>query len=407
MLGFLSALRWKVTLVRYRVLRQAASLRMVLRPVRDRVYIWPPFCLDDLKYLEKVQSDFLHYLNNIDICVCYFMRDENGLTRNIFSMEEGRVISDIKTNEDEALAELRRGRYYALWRSEHRPSIRSLRPHVYYIVIDKEGKYIEPGDWLRLVSDIYLSQQSIPARVHESLKFVESCAILGSGPSVDHFISESDRWDGWIGANFLVCDERFSGINRPLAYCIGDPEFFGPIAEYRQFRERLFQFLRDTPAVFFTFADYAPFVELNFPEEIKTKCHYAKRLGHDTYRFTTRFRADRLTVTGYGNVLTDLMLPLATCVSRKIILYGCDGMPPGTVRFSKFPAMKKYDDALFADNPEAFNNFSEYVSKFGKYTEYVVKECMKQGVEIVLRCPSWNAGLRSLPVMEERAATDL
>jgi hypothetical protein len=101
------------------------------------------------------------------------------------------------------------------------------------------------------------------------------------------------------------------------------------------------------------------------------------------------------------------MLPLATCVSRKIILYGCDGMPPGTVRFSKSPAMGKYDDAYFADNPEAFNNFSEYVCKFGKYTGYVVEKCMKQGVEIVLRCPSWNAGLRSLPVIGERAATDL
>jgi len=343
--GIPDALRWKINLLRYRVLRQAASLRMVLRPVRDRVYIWPPFCLEDQKNLEKVQSDYLYYLNNTDICVCYFMRDEHGLTRNIFSVEDGRVIGKFKTTEKEARAELRRARYYALWKYSNRPKAGSLRPHIYYIVVDKEGKYIEPGDWLRLVSDIYLSQHSIPARVHESLKFVESCAILGSGPSVDYFISESDRWDGWIGANFLVCDERLSGINRPLAYCIADPECFGPLAEYRQLRERLFQFLRDTPAVFFTIATYAPFIELNFPEEIKKKCYYAKRLGHDTYRFTSRFRADSLTVTGYGNVLTDLMLPLATCVSRKIILYGCDGMPPGTVRFSKSPAMGKYDDA--------------------------------------------------------------
>jgi len=230
---------------------------------------------------------------------------------------------------------------------------------------------------------------------------------LGSGPSVGHFIAESDRVDGWIGTNYLVCDERIRGLERPIAYCIADPECFAPSVQCGQLRDHLIKFLRDTSAVLFTFAAYAPFIELNFPEEIKAKCHYVKTLGFDTYRFNTRFRADHLTVTVYGNVLTDLMLPLATCVSRKIVLYGCDGMPPGTARFPKYSAMAKYDEAHLEESLESADSFSEYVDKFGRHTEYVVEECMKQGAEIVLRCPSWNAGLRNLPVMEEKAATDL
>lgn len=405
-LEFLSALRWKASLVRYRVLRQAASLRLVLRPVHDCVYMWPPFGPEDQRDLQNIESESLHYLHSLEMRVCYFLRNEQGLTRNIFSMKEGRVISDCRTNENIVRAELRQARYCALWKCKHRPRAGSLRPHI-YVVVNTEWGTLGSRDWLRLVSDIYLSQHSIPARAHESLRSLESCAILGTGPSVDRFIAECERWDGWIGANFLVCDERIVGIGRPVAYCIADPGCFAPTAQFRHLRERLFQFLRNTPAVFVTLMDYAPFIELNFPEEIKAKCYYTKCLGLDTYRLTTRFRADRLTVTGYGNVLTDLMLPLAACVSRKIVLYGCDGVPPGAHRYAQSPQLGKYTEAFIADNPEGFDDNSKWVDKFGRSTGYVVEECIKQGVEIVLRCPSWNAGLRGLPVMEEEAAAGL
>jgi hypothetical protein len=396
---FWAAWRRKAALLRYRACRQAASLRLVLKTTRNWVYIWPPFGPGDDSELDVIESKWRYYLNNLDIAVKYFRRDVQGtLIRHRFDMEQGRVIESSVTTQDLALDELQRARYCALWKHQGQPRASSLWPHLYYLA---EGP-VSHGtvDWLRLVSDVYLSQRSLPLRTVQFPRVsVESCAVLGTGPSVDDFVLESGRWDAWIGSNFLVCDEQIRRAGRAFACCAMDPYAFSDTDSFENWRECLFKFVRETSAVFVTLADFAPFIELNFPEDVKAKCLYAKVLGHDTYRATSRFTTAGLTVTPYGNVLTDLMLPLATSVSRRIILYGCDGKPPNAATYPKGNSMQEYENAVLREVPGALDDFSGYIDALSLYTGFVVQECKKKGVEITLRRPSWNLGLRNLPVL--------
>lgn len=333
------------------------------------------------------------------------MLDEFGISRKLQSIAKDCIVSECRTDEATVHAELKQARYQVHWRYKIRPRASSLRREIYLVTNTADG-HLGSRDWLRLASDIYLSGRSLPERVRSSPPNVAACAVLGSGPSLDRFIAESHCCDGWIGANFVICDERIRGIGKPIAYCLADPECFAPAEQFTLLRERLLELLRDTSAVLFTFTTFAPFIELNFPEEIKAKCHYVKRLGLDTYRFNTCFSVDGLSVTGYGNVLTDLMLPVATCLSRTIILYGCDGMPPGATRLPKSLKLDKFDLDYIAANPESLTRYAKYVERFSKYTAYVVRECVSYGAKIILRCPSWNTGLSRLPVLAEIPTAD-
>jgi len=395
-----AAWKWKGSLLRYRLVRQSAAIRLALRRVNDRVYLWPPFGPTDEANLARVKVELSHYLSGFEKKVLYFGRKEDRLAVHEYGLTASTVAATPEISSREAKIELRRARYCLLWRSDRVPRAISLNPHVYHV-----GQRVGSADvceWLRLVSDIYLAERSRPVRAASLPTNLRSCAVLGSGPSVEHFFDEGDRWEGWIGCNFLVCDDRIIRTGKPVAYCTADPAFYSPAETFRVWRKRLFQFLRETPCVYVTLADFAPFIELNFPEDIKAKCHYVKTLGHDSYRATTSFRNCDFTVTPYGNVLTDLMLPVATCVSRRIGLYGCDGQPPGATDLPKSPRMHECDESCWNELPHArFGDPSNYMDTFGLYTSFVVAQCRKHGSEFALRAPSWNTGLRGVPLLSE------
>jgi hypothetical protein len=214
-------------------------------------------------------------------------------------------------------------------------------------------------------------------------------------------MNESERWDAWIGANTVICDERIWGKGRPFAFCALDPYNFGPTYHWKSMWTGVFRLLRETPAVLVTVKSYAPYIEVNFPDDIKRKCCYVKMLGHDTYRMTTGFNLSDLSITPYGNVLTDLMLPLAASMTRRVMLFGCDGRPPdATKSFPKSAGLQKYDDAWFEDGPVHLDEsgFLKYMDMHNLYTRYVVDKCMNHGVQVTLRCRSWNVGLDGLPI---------
>jgi len=396
---YLAVWKWKLALLRYRAFRQAALLGAAFRPVQDHVYLWPAFAASDETELEAVETKIVHYLHNLDIYVVYFRHQGGELARYCYNPAERRVVGRSITSDTAAWRELQRARYCALWQYHSRPRAKSLKPWLYFVAEGPEC--YGTTDWLQLVTDIYLSRHPFPNRaVRFPETSVSSCAILGTGPSVDYFMSESDRWDAWIGANDLVCDERIWGRGRPFALCVIDPYFFSPTQCWKPMWDGAFRLLRDTPAVLVTSRDFAAYVELNFPDDIKRKCYYVTTLGHDTYRITTRFSLASLTVTPFGNVLTDLILPLAASISRRVILYGCDGRPPGATYLPKSLGLQEYDDAWRDEACMQVDEgyYSRCIDMFSLYTRFVVDKCRSQGVYLSVRVPSWNTGLSHLPL---------
>jgi len=394
---------WKVKLMflRYRVVRHAASLRLASKNVKGRVYLWPPFAASEQTELEAMEVNLVHFLRNLNTPVVFFRRNQMEITRCIYSVETHSVTSSSTISEAAALQELRRARYCLMWRYQDPARASSLYPWL-YSVAGGPGRF-ESLNWLRLVSDLYFDRYTtLPNRaVPFPETFLRNCAILGTGPSLDDFMNESECWDAWIGANTVVCDDRIWGKGRPFAFCALDPNNCGPTYHWKSMWAGAFRLLRETPALLVTLQNFAPYIELNFPDDIKRKCYYVKALGHDTYRMTTRFSLSDLTITPFGNVLTDLMLPLAASITRRVTLYGCDGRPPGgTMNFPKSAGLQKYDDEWLESGYEHVdeNQYSKYMDMHSLYTRYVVDECINHGVQVTLRRPSWNIGLAGVPV---------
>lgn len=401
--AYLAAYHWKMRLLRYYVVRRLASVWTHSRSRTDRIYVWPPFDERmDAEKLSSFQINIHHYLRNLDVSVEYYLGTRNGLRRCLLRAPFDETVQGESTDEMTIKQNLQRARYCVLWPMSDKPRAISLRPYL-YMVAEGPGRH-GSTEWLRLTSDIYRSRIPLPRRTVPFPKYpVNSCAVLGTGPSLDDFEPESDKWDAWIGANFLVCDERIRRSGRPFAICLLDPDLFSPLDSMRPLWTHTFALLRETPAVLITALDYAAFIELNFPDDVRRKCHYVKTLGHDTSRIWTSFNLPKMTITPYGNVLTDLMLPVATSISRSITLYGCDGIPPGQKgSLPKSTQLQKYDDAQFKEMDGRYDQvfYDHYFDRLSFYIRYVVDECMRQGVNITLRRPSWNAGLQGLRVPE-------
>lgn len=403
--SYLAAYSWKAKLLRYYMVSRLTSRRSHSLGDIGRVYVWPPFDeRKDAEALFSFQQNMRYYFNNLDISIEYYMRppeSANGLIPLVMNNPAEKYLKMNFCDVALALKRFRTARYGVLWRNVGKPSGQSLRPNQYVVV---EG----PGchgvvDWLRLVKDIYLSRTVMTKRSAPFPEYpVRSCAVLGTGPSIDLFDSESNQYDAWIGANAIPSDPKFRRIGQPFALCALDPYLFSSLASVKPIRDCFISFLRETPAVFITTLDYAAFIELNFPDGFKQKCRYVQVLGHDTASVRTKFDLTDMRITPYGNVLTDLMLPVATTISKSITLYGCDGRPPEGIGFfpkaSRFLQVEeKITNVLTPLYPES--TFCDYIERMSLYTRYVVDECLRQNVQIRIRRPSWNAGLAHLPVV--------
>lgn len=374
----------------------------------NRIIVWPPFDeRGDAAALSAFQRDLRYYVSNLDVSIEYYLQTPESANRLkpliMPSLSEHSIISDL-CDTSVALKRFRMARYGVLWRTAGKPSPQSLRINQYVIAETPECR--GAVEWLRLVKDIYLYRTALPKRTVPFPKYpVRSCAVLGTGPSVDLFETEAGQFDAWIGSNAVAIDPKIRRIGNPFALCALDPYLFSPYTSSQFWRTGLISLLRETRAVFITARDYSAFVELNFPDDVKPKCHYVQTLGHDTTNLRTKFDLTDLQITPYGNVLTDLMLPVATTISQTITLFGCDGMPPRVS--GNFPKAKRYIqiEQMMANEhgdllPEAALRVQ--IDRMSLSTRYVVDECLRHGVQIQIRRPSWNAGLAHLPVLDGR-----
>ena len=339
----LAACKWKIKLIKYYVIYNfVISFFKKLR--EDVVYVWPPFILNkNESNLDKLFIYSKHYLAKLNINIIYYV-ESTHLTQHTYSPICDKIIKTVNVTNSITKNELKNARYCLQWHIDGAPKATSVFPCIYQI--DDKLMSSRDDEWLRLVKDLYLSKHKLPIR---SVQFpehpIKTCAVLGGGPSIEHFYDEQNDFDAWIGCNFLVCDPKLRSAGHPFALCIIDPDIFSPMESMRPLWSGVFELLRHTPAILITAFKFAPFIELYLPEDIKAKCHYVKTLGNDSYRCDTKFNLADMVVTPYGNVLTDLMLPVATAISQEIVIYGCDGRPPGISGNNlKSERFRVYDD---------------------------------------------------------------
>jgi len=404
--AFRAAYIQKLRLLRYRIVRLLATLLLMTRPITHTVYVWPPIDneLDQDEYNSLIKN-LRHYLKNIEITVEYYLITAEGLNRCKIKAPFDTVYSSELVDKQSVTTLLKKAKFCLLWKLNGTRIGSSVRPHLY--VIKRGLDCCDANEWLRLTKDVYCTiNGSLPDNFVAFPKYpVNTCAIIGSGPSFENFIKESVSYDTWICANNVVCDIRMRSLPNPFAICVLDPYIFSSLESMQPTIQGIFCFLRETQAVMITTLDFAAYIELNFPSDIKRKCHYVSTLGHDTARFWTNSDLQKLAITPYGNVLTDLMIPVAAAISRDVVLYGCDGREPGEKGFFlKGTNIAEIDDKQTEDLKKIINEdvLDKYIFLHNLYTRYVVDEFSKQQVTYQLRCPSWNTGLQHLTLASEK-----
>jgi hypothetical protein len=394
------AAKHKARMLRYGVVSACAGALLARRKLRDRVLLWPAFDpVRDAAVLDRTLRHAAHYLAGSGLSIELLLAVDGRLRLCAGAPDGSRPPVGEEVSSGAAEARRRSARFVALWNEQALPRATSLHRERYVIADLKD--HCEARDWLRLLADVRQDRRrTTECRLPPAP--VTSCAVLGSGPSISLFAGERARYDACIAMNSAVFDDCVRTAPNLFAVCALDPDYFSPQESVRPFWETVFPILRSSPAVFVTSLAYAPFVELHFPADIRAKCHYVRTLGQDTLAWRSRFDLRDLRVTPYGNVLTDLALPLASAVSREVTIYGCDGRAPGRAgaNFEKHAALESFDTQFEQERPGKYGTamLDGQIRRFYHVTRVVADECLRHGVRLQVRARSHNLGLGHLPV---------
>src|SRR5690606_24712061 len=148
--------------------------------------------------------------------------------------------------------------------------------------------------------------------------------VLATGPTVENYKHQDFVGDLGIVCNSTILDQDLMDRVRPKLLVFADPIFHFGVSQYAgDFRREVRRVLEGTDIVVVVPFKYYPLLVSKFPE-------YGDRIIGIPFRPRRRFNLDiggdfELKVT--ANILTLLLLPLATTFSMDVGILGCDGRP--------------------------------------------------------------------------------
>lgn len=196
--------------------------------------------------------------------------------------------------------------------------------------VDRHTHAREASTWLdvpRLLgacrSTVVLECRQKFARMAEALGSARRAYVFGTGPNLEE-VADQTLTDGVrVVSNSLVRNEALMEKIRPSIVCCGDPVFHAGCSGYAaEFRRNLADAMRRYPLYAVVPITHYPYYCAHFPAEL------VERIIGLPITKLGRFNFDLLSsyeVNQTGNVLTMLMLPVATTLAREVFIGGCDG----------------------------------------------------------------------------------
>jgi hypothetical protein len=224
--------------------------------------------------------------------------------------------------------------------------------------------------------------------------------VLGTGPSAGLVNAEDVTADVRIICNSAVRNHRLVERLRPTAITFSDPVFhFGPSRYAAAFRSDVLRALELCDALVVVPEAYASLLAAHCPSIVDRLV--ALRLGGPLHVPT---QSDPR-VCQTGNVLTQLMLPVAFALADRVEVAGCDGRRPTEKYFWQHSPVTQYDDELMRTVFDAHPAFFRHRS----YTDYYERHCVQteelirlgEGIGKSVRgvAPSW------IPALARRGAS--
>ncbi len=200
----------------------------------------------------------------------------------------------------------------------------------------------------------------------------EKAYCFATGPSFDRY-KEFDYGDDCfkVICNSTVKNDIFlEYINGPDVLVFADPVFhFSPCEYSAQFRDHVLAVVKKYEC-FVIVPDMAmPLLLAHYPELEH------KLIGMPSSRKLNIPSIDHFYVHKSSNILTFLMIPIASAVTRKIFIIGADGREPGEKYFWKHSSSVQYDDLMktaFETHPSFFRD-RDYKDYYKNHCDFLEK----------------------------------
>jgi len=223
---------------------------------------------------------------------------------------------------------------------------------------------------------------------------------LATGPSAEAIDRSEFEADLRITCNSAIRDRSLLEEMRPNLIAFSDPVFhFGPSRYASQFRRDLKRVFESSDAIFVTSSYFVAPLLIAMPEIADRLAVFTLTSGIDwawPNQPETKLRST-------GNVLTNLMLPIACALANEVRIGGCDGRNPNENYFWRHNPARQYDDDLmgsaFRSNPGFFKYrvYKDYYATHCAELENLISNAEAEGRRIYTVTPSF------IPALAERA----
>lgn len=176
----------------------------------------------------------------------------------------------------------------------------------------------------------------------ERNKFKEKAYVFGTGPSLEQATDFSYDNGFNIICNSTVKNQSLMDYIKPNLLVFADPVFhFSPCEYSAKFREDAISAIQKYD-LYFMIPDYTvPLILAHYPE-VKDKIIGIPMLSNE-FNFPSE---EKYFVKATANILTLFMLPVASFVSEKIYIIGCDGREKNETYFWKHNDSAQYNGLM-------------------------------------------------------------
>ena len=233
-----------------------------------------------------------------------------------------------------------------------------------------------------------------------------SAFVLATGPTARLVAPESVSAEVRIVCNSAVRDLELLRWLKPNVICFVDPVFhYGPSRYAAAFRRDLLRAVDETDALLVTFDMWAGLLLAHQPQLADRLVILRPLKGRRAWHWPT---PERMTVRLTGNVLTNVMLPIAFALADRIEIAGCDGRNPDDSYFWRHNTRTQYSDDLmtsaFDAHPAFFRDrdYADYYAGHCQQLEELLATGEDAGKRIVGITPSHIPALcrRGAPALD-------
>jgi hypothetical protein len=259
-------------------------------------------------------------------------------------------------------------------------------------IIDKEFySTASCSGWITVTTDLRQSPPGVSRenfrRLEEKVSNFNNSFVFATGPSLEEAYS-FDFPDNSLKVicNSIVRNEAMLDHIDPDVLVFADPVFhFGPSRYAHEFRQDAAEVLRNYDCVAAVTAPKSGLLAGHYPDIAEQVIEF-KSVGSDLPRFPTHRSLD---VMGTANIMTLLMLPIASSLTDRIHIIGADGREEDESYFWEHSDIAQYDDDMMktavVSHPSFFRDriYTDYYDQHIQTLETMIAYGERQGLEYI------------------------